>query len=126
MVKIKTTKEFGKGVYATRDIYAGELIEVCEILVLSEVDTKVLNSTDLQWYTFVYNSTQDCLVLGNGEIFNHSDDANVSYKLKSYKDRKVMVFMSIKDISEGSQLFTDYSADSKNIDTLQYVDKNLL
>ena len=125
MMKIKVSPEFGRGLYATRKIYAGELIEACEILTLSPADTVVVNTTDLKWYTFVFDEHRDCLVLGNGEIFNHSDDANVRYRLMPHKDRFMMVFISDKDIEEGEQLFIDYTADTK-VDTSGYVGKNLI
>ncbi len=113
MYKLKVTQEFGRGLYSTRKIYAGEIVMVCELLVLSEIDTPLVNATDLKWYTFKFNETQDCLVLGLGEIFNHTEAANVSYKLSNERGRPVMVFMSQTDIKAGQQLFIDYGADTR-------------
>ena len=126
MFTVKVTPEFGRGLYATRKIYANEIIEVCEILVLSPEDTKKVNETDLKWYTFVFDAStaQDCIVLGMGEIFNHADQPNVKYDLVRYGDRFKMVFASVRDIEAGEQLFTDYNRDTQ-VDTSQYVDKNL-
>src|SRR5665213_853956 len=109
------TKEFGRGLYATRAIYANEIVEVAEILVLSQEDTIKVNETDLKWYTFVYDKAagQDCLVLGNGEIFNHSNTPNVKFSLVQYGSRLKMVFTSTKDIPEGEQLFIDYESDTQ-------------
>lgn len=109
---IKTTKKYGRGVYAARNISKGETIEVCEILILSRADTIKIDKTDLKWYVFKYNDHQDCLVLGNGELFNHSNNANTSYILLDNK----MYFVSKKDIKKGRQLFTDYNQDAK-VDT---------
>ena|SRR5882757_1108605 len=128
MVYIKVTPEFGRGVYASRLITQGETVAVCEVLVLSADDTRVVNGlTDLQYYTFVYNAEtgQDCLVLGHGEIFNHSDMTNVIYVLEEHNGRKQMIFSAICDIAEGEQLFIDYNADTK-VDTSAYIGKNLL
>lgn len=113
MINLKVTDEFGRGLYASELIKANSIIMQCEILVLSTTDTPIVNSTDLQWYTFVYNDKQDCLVLGLGEIFNHSDTANVSYNLIDYNGRKVMQFLALQDIQIDTQLFINYSKDSK-------------
>lgn len=117
MYRIKTSPEFGRGLYADRDIYAGEPIMTCELIVLSEKDTKTLQETDLRFYTFVFNDKQDCLLLGDGELFNHSDLPNVEFRLKRYKDRMVMYFNCIRHIEEGEELCIDYNADIKiNVD----------
>lgn len=108
---IKNTAEFGRGLYASNFIKAGRFICQCEILVLNENDTKALESTALKYYTFTYNASQDCIVLGDGEIFNHSASPNVAYKLEDLDGRKVMVFYALSDIIPGEQLFTDYTAD---------------
>ena len=100
-------------------IRANCLIMECELLVLSESDTAAVNCTDLQFYTFKYNDTQDCLVLGHGEIFNHDSSPNVGYKLAEIDGRKVMQFYALTDIEPYSQLFIDYSADTK-VDTTAY------
>jgi uncharacterized protein len=108
---LDTSEEMGRGLYANQDIKAGVVLFRAELLVLSPEDTIKVNETDLKWYTFKYNDNQDCLVLGDGEIFNHSDTANVGYTLTQYENRQVMVFVTIKDVKEGDQLFIDYSAD---------------
>jgi uncharacterized protein len=116
MYYIKQTQEFGRGLYATADIKVGQVIFAAELLVLSPEDTVKVNQTDLQYYTFVYNETQDCLVLGDGELFNHSDTANIGYRLEDYdgpNSRKIMIFYAIQDIPQHDQLFTDYNQDTK-------------
>lgn len=128
MLEINVTKEFGRGLYATHYIPKDTIIELCEILVLSAQDTKKVNETDLQFYTFVYNADtqQDCLVLGNGEIFNHSDEANVYYYLvPAGNGRDKMCFFAARDIIRGEQLFINYTADF-HVDTTKYVGKNLI
>lgn len=120
MYQVKTSPEMGRGLYATRDISQNEIIMKCELLVLSENDTKVVNTTDLQFYTFKYNETQDCLVLGLGEIFNHSDDANVDYRLEDLDGRKVMVFRALRLIKPDEQLFINYNQDI-SIDADKYI-----
>lgn len=112
MVNIKTTKKYGRGLYASKNLKKGQVIEVCELLVLSQIDTIRVDKTDLKWYVFKYNDVQDCLVLGNGELFNHSNNANVSYQIINNK----MYFVAKRNIKKGRQLFTDYNQDDQ-VDT---------
>jgi SET domain-containing protein len=112
----------GRGIIAEKDIKRGEVITNCELLVLSPEDTIKVNETDLKWYTFTFNAetSQDCLVMGDGEIFNHDDDANVLYGLIEFNGRKLMRFQACRDIKRGEQLFIDYGADVKKVDIEGY------
>ena len=111
---IKTTSEFGRGLYAIDlGIKKNNIIAECELLVLDPLDTVLVNQTALKYYTFKYEGTSDCLVLGMGEIFNHSETPNVGYKLETIEDRKIMVFYALRDIEAHEQLFIDYNADTK-------------
>jgi SET domain-containing protein len=116
---INTSPEMGRGLYAAQDLQQNRILFTAELLVLSENDTIKVNETDLKWYTFKYTDKQDCLVLGDGEIFNHSDMPNVGYRLIDYDDRQVMAFYLLRDVSTGSQLFIDYGADIA-VDTSKY------
>lgn len=113
MYHISTSPEMGRGLYASRDIERGELVTLCDLLVLSPEDTTKVNETDLKYYTFVYNQKQDCLVLGDGEIFNHDESPNVVYFLQHDGPRLKMHFVATRDITEGEQLFIDYGHDTK-------------
>lgn len=125
MIKITTDTIMGRCLVAERPIPAGMVIMQCELLVLSEVDTPLVNETDLKYYTFKFNETQDCLVLGLGEIFNHSSAPNVSYELVDLNCRKVMQFRAIKDVCAGEQLFIDYQADVQ-VNTEGYINTKSL
>ncbi len=125
MYNLKVTEEMGRGLYASREIWRGEIIAVCEVLLLSPTDTVAVNQTDLKHYTFKYNDLQDCLVLGDGEIFNHDDNANVSYRLELMGSRYCMVFTALNAIETGAQLFINYGSDV-NVNVKNYVDAKSL
>ncbi len=119
----------GRSVIAERDIKRGEVITNCELLVLSPIDTIKVNETDLQWYTFTFDkeTNRDCLVMGDGEIFNHSDDANTLYGLIDFDGRKLMRFQAARDVSKGEQLFINYNADVDSVkNVLEVYTKNLI
>ena len=119
---VQIVEGMGRGIIAERDIKKGEVITNCELLVLSPEDTIKVNETDLKWYTFTFNAetSQDCLVMGDGEIFNHDDDANTFYGLIDFNGRKLMRFQASRDIKRGEQLFIDYRADVKKVDIEGY------
>lgn len=108
---IRMVPGMGRGVFSTSFIFKDEVIARCEILILNEIDTTVVNETELQFYTFNYDDDRDCLVLGDGEIFNHSETPNVRYRLVEYDGRKVMEFSAIEQMEGNEQLFIDYRAD---------------
>ncbi len=122
---LKSTEEFGRGLYADFNIHENKEVFISELLVFSEEDTIKLENTDLKFYKFKFNDTQDCLCLGLGEIFNHSDTPNVGYKLIDFDGRKVMQFYTLRPVQSGEQLFINYNSDIK-VDTNQYIDKNLI
>lgn len=123
-VFVKMFDTMGRGVTTSLPLAKGEFVAQCELLVLSSKDTKVVNQTDLQYYTFKYNEDSDCLVLGIGEIFNHDGNPNVRYDITDYTQdgytRKVMTFTTTREIAAGEQLFIDYTADT-NVDARQYI-----
>jgi SET domain-containing protein len=111
---VQMVEGMGRGIIAERDIKLGEVITNCELLVLDIVDTPKVNETDLKYYTFVYDKVgRDCLVLGDGEIFNHDNDANTLYGLIDWDGRKLMRFQAARDIKKGEQLFINYGADTQ-------------
>ena len=126
-INITVSKKYGREVTSTKNIKKGTIVEMCELLVLSQQDTKLVNMTDLRYYTFVYDKEtgQDCLVLGSGEIFNHNEKPNVSYAIKEHNGRAMMIFTATKPIKKGKQLFIDYAADSA-VKAQEYVNKNLM
>ncbi len=117
MINVKRSKEFGRGVYASRTIVKGEVLEVCETIRLSIVDTMRVNETALKFYTFKFSKSSDCLVLGHGELYNHSYSPNCGYTLD---DQDRMVFFALKTIEKGSQVFIDYSQDDPNVNVEEY------
>lgn len=134
---VMNTAEMGRAVFAARDLKIGEVVMYCEVLVLNSADTFLVNLTGLKDYTFVYNrgqyehEKQDCLVLGDGEIFNHdSEEPSVSYELININGRPMMCFRMIENVKAHHQLFIDYNADlpdsEKHSDVLASYTNNLL
>ncbi len=129
-VAVTLFEGMGRGIVATSSLRAGEVVMQCEILKLNIVDTVQVNQTELQYYTFKYDKHCDCLVLGNGEIFNHSARPSVKYELVDFFQegvtRKVMLFTALRDITRGEQLLIDYQADTHVMVDGYMVNKSLM
>lgn len=113
---VQVVPEMGRGMFALTDKRAGVVLDRYEIIALSPADTIKINQTELKHYTFKLSDMADCLVLGYGEMFNHSDTPNVGYRLVPFEttdreSRKVMEFYTLKAVGAGEQLFIDYNAD---------------
>jgi hypothetical protein len=109
--KVKNTLHKGYGVFATQPIYRGEIIEECHLLfVPKEISVQ---HPDL-FFDYVFNypanddkSTQHCLPLGFGCIYNHSDNNNAIWR-GCPRGRKIFQFIAIKDIQAGEEICTRY------------------
>lgn len=132
-LRIDEVGNMGRCIFSSRPITKGDVIMKCEILVLPEFDTLLVNDTVLKHYVFKYDDRQDCIVLGHGSMFNHAPTvalnepdaiygtlANVSFELVQYGERKLMFFLATRDIEQGEQLFIDYTQDT-SVDVNQYL-----
>lgn len=103
--------EFGRGLFATRFIAKGEIIEVSPIIKIIKKESRLLDKTILKDYVFEYisNNIDDvkyCIALGFGSLFNHNETPNINYEIDYKND--VIVFRSNRKIEIDEQLFIDY------------------
>jgi SET domain-containing protein len=104
---IKNTKKYGRGLYATRSIKKGEIVETSPIVSIDKREAGLISSTLLNVYVFEWNKDSSALALGNGSLFNHSSKkSNVSY-MNSFLTKEI-VFISNQNIKKGQQLFINY------------------
>ncbi len=81
-VYVGSTNNRGRGVFARRDLAAGELIEVCPVIVLGGQDNQdLIDQTPLYNYYFAWGEHQDlgAVALGCGSLYNHSFHANADH-----------------------------------------------
>jgi len=117
---VENLPTFGRSVVASDYIDEGQCLEVNPVLPLSAEDTKLVNQTSLKFYTFVFDKDkgQDCLVMGLGELYNHSETPNVGYRLNPVA--RTMEFYTLRPIAKGEQLFTNYRQDDETINVEEY------
>lgn len=98
----------GLGIFATRDIAMGEVVELTPSLPIeggNKIDPGILDS-----YTFDLTPRIDMLQLGLAAIYNHSDAPNVSH-IKYRESPYLEAWVAEVDIEAGEELFHDYGPD---------------
>lgn len=107
-VSVKMTEKKGWGCFATDKIAEGEVIEECHLLTLplspGEPSSLFID------YRFNWPQGSDwveqVLPLGNGCIYNHSDNNNATWR--NHPEYKAFQFVAVKDINPGEEICTYY------------------
>ncbi|KAG6541340.1 hypothetical protein Mapa_017282 [Marchantia paleacea] len=114
-LEIWSTPAKGRGVYATRDIPQGCVVEISPVLLIPKEQYKTgVNQSELKNYVYTWNwgpgrggrNGDMALALGLGSIFNHSRRANVSYRVRS--DNLTIEYTTTSDIRAGEELCIYY------------------
>ena len=107
-VEIKESPIHGKGVFAIRDIKAGEMIAVSHVTLLhhNEQMPELIATLEFPWSDEYY-----ALCLSDvGSFFNH--DKNFSAKVFHQDKEKLMqTFSATRDIKKGEEVMIYYNED---------------
>lgn len=106
----------GLGVFSSRAISSGEVIEVCPVIVLNTAFKDL--PTELQrvvfsWATLAKESSPFAVALGYGSMYNHSNPANVRYD--AMPSIRCMRFVAARDIEPHQELTVNYDAEGGGI-----------
>jgi len=98
----------GRGVFASRNIKKGGVIETCPIIKVPRGDVSNYAESVLVTYFFYFgkNKQRIAIALGFGSIYNHSINPNISYNIKP--KAKIIEFVALKDIKKDVELTFDY------------------
>ena len=80
----------GRGVFARKDIDAGQVIERVPVILIPEsqvfgADPIARRAARISWYVFEWLETKRgyvALALGYGSIYNHSETPNAAYEME--------------------------------------------
>jgi len=112
---LRKSSVHGHGVFATRDIFRGELIEECPYLLLNSSYAEV--DAGIKYYVYNVQSlsvTEErpllnypAICLGYGAMYNHHNEKeNVKYR--HFLDKKIFAFYTTKPVKFGEELFVNY------------------
>ncbi|KAF1921767.1 hypothetical protein BDU57DRAFT_467569, partial [Ampelomyces quisqualis] len=115
-IRINTPK--GRGVFATSDIPAKTVLDVCPVLILGlEENREHIAKTSLYHYTYNWpcvDSTGNkkpaqAVVFGLGSMFNHStQDQNVVWERD--ESRLIITYRAWRNIQAGEELCISYGS----------------
>lgn len=97
----------GRGVFAAKNIKAKQIVEICPAIILRRSELKHIRETDLNYYYFEFDNKHIGIVLGYGELYNHSYNPNAKYLLSV--SRHEFTVVAIKDIKKGEEIFFNYN-----------------
>lgn len=99
---IKRDPVKGRGVYADEFIKKGDVIEVCELLLIPYAEA--IESLDA--YVFGFDKSHLALALGNGSLYNHTNRPN-AFCYFDFK-KKQIVFEAKRNIHPEEEIFINY------------------
>ena len=106
----------GQGVFATRTISKGEVIERCPYIVIDDDDLQEINRLNDYLFTSPDNKNDYLCVLGCGMIYNHGAPANAEWQIDD-DDNRFIRFTAKSLIKSGDEILHDYGNeywDSRN------------
>ncbi|MBV9963057.1 MAG: SET domain-containing protein-lysine N-methyltransferase [Parafilimonas sp.] len=107
---IQTSPKRGRGMFTTKNISKGTIIEVSPVVVLTPKERKTIEKTLLFHYVFEWGNDKKsaAMALGYISLYNHSYDANCEYEMEFGK--KLMTIKTVRSIKKGEELFINYNA----------------
>jgi SET domain-containing protein len=102
----------GRGVFAARAFAAGEVVEVCPVILFRkpyEVLHKELKTMVFHWPVPEGAAARQALALGYGSLYNHSNPSNMRYETDA--SEFIMRFVAVADIRADEELTINYNAD---------------
>ncbi len=99
----------GRGVFASKNIYTGEVIEICPVIVIPCHASGLLSKTPLVNYYFTWGKGQETVAVcfGFGSMYNHSYDPNATYK--KHFDNLMIDFVAVKNIKKDEEITVNYN-----------------
>jgi SET domain-containing protein len=118
--EVKSIDGKGLGIFATQDFKAGDLVESCPVILLSEKERDHIANTLLDNYIYPWHEeTEDaCMVLGYGSLINHSYTSNATWK-QDYENIR-MVYSAVKNIKAGEEITVNYNGDPNDAKPIEW------
>lgn len=122
-LEIKMTPNKGRGVFASADIEAGEIIEESPVIVLNEEERLLVEKTILNDYIFEWGDLGEkaCMALGYIALYNHSSHSNCEYEMDF--DLQLMRVKTMRFVNRGEELTVNYNGDWNNDKPVWFVEK---
>lgn len=100
----------GRGIFTTRPIRSGEVIEKCEVIFFPRREVMDMRKTQLEFYYYWWKSGSAVLPLGFGALYNHSKNPNADW-INDYRSRR-MILVALRTILKDEEITVNYGLDS--------------
>ncbi|MCE2789591.1 MAG: EamA family transporter, partial [Saprospiraceae bacterium] len=110
----------GRGVFTTQNIEEGDIIEVCQIILIPKHQLPVIHKTKLHDYYFLWGEdlSECAIALGFGSLYNHETYPNANFIL-DLENETIDIF-AIRQISEGEEITLNYHGEPGLADALWF------
>ncbi len=103
----------GRGAFAKKNIKKGTVIDVANVVLITNRDYKKIKKTQLYNYCYIWEDPnlkpafKNAVTLSVSQFINHSYAPNLRY-LYDYKN-KAIEYSAIQDIAKGEELTVNYN-----------------
>ena len=115
MIVVGASPGKGRGVFASRRIQAGDIIEEAPVIVLPGAEIEHLERTVLQDYYFLWGADEKdaAILLGLCSLCNHSYQPNAVFL--PCPETRTIRFVALRDIEAGEEVTTNYNGNPDNL-----------
>jgi len=105
-LEIRMVEGKGRGVFTTKSIKKGALVEVAPVIPISNADYEMVSYTEIGSYLFTLGETKrSVLALGYASLYNHAGDLN---NCEYFTNARVVKIFACRNIKAGEELTIDY------------------
>ena len=116
MIEIRQSPGRNRGIFATTEIKAGDIIEICPTI---EISKKLAKKNYALWsIVFRWKKDSCVILLGYGSLYNHSFSPNAVYE-KNF-ERNEVIIRALSNIEIDSEIFINYNGDPTCCDPLWF------
>jgi SET domain-containing protein len=111
MIRVGQTANKGRGIFATRNISCGEIIEAAPVVVVPREEIAHLEETALRDYNFLWGDDEKdaAIMFGLCSLCNHSYEPNTRFFLRLAE--QTIEFIALRDIAAGEEITHNYMGD---------------
>jgi len=106
---VASSGQRGRGVFTASGLRAGDLIEICPVIVIPANEKERIDQSILHDYYFIWDEKQGsiALALGYGMLYNHSGEANA--EAERDLEAAVIRISCLQAIAAGEEIFINYN-----------------
>ena len=118
MLIVGNTNLKGRGVFAQKPFFKGEVIERAFVVVIPAEEVKLIDQTVLTNYYYDWENQAAAIALSWVSLINHSYQPNTFY-VKKFAER-VIEYIVYKDIKEGEEITANYNGSPDNLSPIWF------